>query len=196
MTEQEKFDKLKEHVRGILTLVGEDPDREGLEGTPLRVAKMYLNELLSGYQQNIDDVVNNAVFSSEYSEMIVVKDIDFYSLCEHHLVPFFGVAHVAYIPKGKIIGLSKIPRIVNMFARRLQIQEQMTVEIAQTLNDLLNPLGVAVVIEGIHLCSVMRGVQKPRNKMVTSELIGAFQTNHKTREEFMMHISRHFHLNE
>ena len=196
MTEQEKFDRLKEHVRAILSLVGEDPDREGLEGTPRRVAKMYLNELLSGYKQNIDDVVNNAVFTSEYSEMIVVKDIDFYSLCEHHLVPFFGVAHVAYIPKGKIIGLSKIPRIVNMFARRLQIQEQMTVEIAQTLSDLLNPLGVAVVIEGIHLCSVMRGVQKPRNKMVTSELIGAFQTNHKTREEFMMHISRHFHLNE
>ncbi len=196
MTEQEKFDKLKEHVRGILSLVGEDPDREGLQGTPRRVAKMYLNELLSGYQQNLDDVVNGAVFTSEYSEMIVVKDIDFYSLCEHHLVPFFGVAHVAYIPKGKIIGLSKIPRIVNMFARRLQIQEQMTVEIAHTLNDLLNPLGVAVVIEGIHLCSVMRGVQKPRNKMVTSELIGAFQTNHKTREEFMMHISRHFHLNE
>jgi len=196
MTEQERFDRIREHVRGILELVGENPDREGLQDTPERVAKMYTRELLSGYNRRVEEIVNGAVFNSEYSEMIVVKDIDFYSLCEHHMVPFFGVAHVAYIPKGKIIGLSKIPRIVDMFARRLQIQEQMTVEIAQTISDLLNPLGVAVVIEGMHLCSVMRGVEKPRNKMVTSELIGAFQTNHKTREEFLMHISRSFSLNK
>ncbi len=196
MNDQDRFEKIQAHVREILSLVGEDPDREGLKDTPRRVAKMYTRELLSGYETSIENVVNDAVFNSDYREMIVVKDIDFYSLCEHHMVPFFGVVHVAYIPKGKIIGLSKIPRIVDVFARRLQIQEQMTVEIAQTISDLLNPLGVAVVIEGMHLCSVMRGVEKPRNKMVTSELIGAFQTNHKTREEFLMHISRSFSLNK
>ena len=196
MNRNEKFDKLKFHVEEILKLVGEDPAREGLVDTPKRVAKMYLNELLTGYSQSIDDVVNGAIFHSDYQEMIVVRDIDFYSMCEHHMIPFFGVAHVAYIPDGKIIGLSKIPRMVDMFARRLQIQEQMTVEIAHTLDNLLHPKGVAVVMEGIHLCSVMRGVQKPRNKMVTSEILGAFRNNHKTREEFLSHISRHFHLNE
>lgn len=196
MNDQDRFAKIQEHVREILLLVGEDPEREGLKDTPRRVAKMYTRELLSGYTSSVADVVNDAVFNSDYREMIVVKDIDFYSMCEHHMVPFFGVVHVAYIPKGKIIGLSKIPRIVDVFARRLQIQEQMTVEIAQTISDLLNPLGVAVVIEGMHLCSVMRGVEKPRNKMVTSELIGAFQTNHKTREEFLMHISRPFSSNK
>ena len=196
MNKEERFEKLKHHVEEILKLVGEDPAREGLVDTPKRVAKMYLNELLTGYGQSVDDVVNGAVFHSDYQEMIVVRDIDFYSMCEHHMVPFFGVAHVAYIPDGKIIGLSKIPRMVDMFARRLQIQEQMTVEIAHTLEDLIQPKGVAVVMEGIHLCSVMRGVQKPRNKMVTSEILGAFRNNHKTREEFLSHISRPFHLNE
>lgn len=196
MNNEERFEKLKHHVEEILKLVGEDPAREGLVDTPKRVAKMYLNELLTGYKQSVDDVVNGAVFHSDYQEMIVVRDIDYYSMCEHHMVPFFGVAHVAYIPDGKIIGLSKIPRMVDMFARRLQIQEQMTVEIAHTLEDLIQPKGVAVVMEGIHLCSVMRGVQKPRNKMVTSEILGAFRNNHKTREEFLSHISRHFHLNE
>ena len=196
MSYNEKFDKLKYHVEEILKLVGEDPTREGLVDTPKRVAKMYLQELLTGYKQSVEDVVNDAVFNSDYQEMIVVRDIDFYSMCEHHMIPFFGVAHVAYIPDGKIIGLSKIPRMVDMFARRLQIQEQMTVEIAHTLEDLLHPKGVAVVMEGIHLCSVMRGVQKPRNKMVTSEVLGAFRNNHKTREEFLSHISRRFHLNE
>lgn len=196
MNYNEKSDKLKYHVEEILKLVGEDPAREGLVDTPKRVAKMYLQELLTGYKQSVEDVVNDAVFNSDYQEMIVVRDIDFYSMCEHHMIPFFGVAHVAYIPDGKIIGLSKIPRMVDMFARRLQIQEQMTVEIAHTLEDLLHPKGVAVVMEGIHLCSVMRGVQKPRNKMVTSEVLGAFRNNHKTREEFLSHISRRFHLNE
>ncbi len=196
MNNEDRFEKLKFHVEEILKLVGENPEREGLLDTPKRVAKMYLNELLTGYGQSVDDVVHGAVFHSDYQEMIVVRDIDFYSMCEHHMIPFFGVAHVAYIPDGKIIGLSKIPRMVDMFARRLQIQEQMTVEIAHTLEDLLQPKGVAVVMEGIHLCSVMRGVQKPRNKMVTSEILGAFRNNHKTREEFLSHISRRFHLNE
>jgi len=195
MTIDERDAALRQHVTEILKLIGEDPAREGLVDTPKRVAKMYLNELMSGYRQTVEQVVNGAVFESDYREMIVVRDIDFYSMCEHHMVPFFGVAHVAYIPKGRIIGLSKIPRLVNMYARRLQIQEQMTVEIARALDDLLNPMGVAVVLEGVHLCSVMRGVEKPRNKMVTSELLGAFRTNQKTREEFLSHISRHFHLN-
>jgi len=193
---EEKKKQISYHVKEILKLIGEDTEREGLLKTPDRVSKMYINELTTGYKQTVEEVVNNAIFTTEYSEMIVVKDIDFYSLCEHHMLPFFGVAHVAYIPNDKIIGLSKIPRIVDMFARRLQIQEQMTVDIAKTIENLLKPKGVAVVLEGIHLCSVMRGVKKPRNKMVTSEIRGGFRSNHKTREEFLNHIGRSFNLND
>ncbi|BBB33425.1 GTP cyclohydrolase I [Thermotomaculum hydrothermale] len=190
----EKKKQIENHIREILKLIGEDPEREGLVDTPHRVAKMYLNEIFQGYSQDPIKILNNAVFHSDYEEMVVVKDIDFYSMCEHHLIPFFGVVHVGYIPDGKLIGLSKIPRIVDMFARRLQIQEQMTVQIAKTLEELLEPKGVAVVVEGIHLCSVMRGVKKPRNKMITSEVRGAFRKNQKTREEFFSHIDRRFNL--
>lgn len=193
---EDRKKQISYHVKEILRLIGEDTEREGLLKTPERVAKMYVGELTAGYFKTLEKVVNNAIFTTEYSEMIVVKDIDFYSMCEHHMLPFFGVAHVAYIPNDKIIGLSKIPRIVDMFARRLQIQEQMTVDIAKTIEDLLNPKGVAVVLEGMHLCSVMRGVKKPRNKMVTSELRGGFRKNHKTRQEFLNHIGRSFSLNE
>ncbi len=187
--------KIEEAVRAILEAVGEDPEREGLRDTPARVARMY-REVLAGYRMSPESILNNAVFETPYNEMVVVKDIDFYSLCEHHMLPFFGVAHVAYIPDRKVIGLSKIPRIVDMYARRLQIQERMTVEIAQTLQELLHPRGVAVVLEAIHLCSVMRGVRKPRNKMVTSAMLGAFKEDLRTREEFLAHIGRPFHLNE
>ncbi len=191
---EDKKKKIEFHVREILKLIGEDPEREGLLETPHRVAKMYFNEIFQGYNQEPVDILNNAVFHSDYEEMVIVKDIDFYSMCEHHMIPFFGVVHVGYIPDGKLIGLSKIPRLVDMFARRLQIQEQMTVQIAKTLEDLLEPKGVAVVVEAIHLCSVMRGVRKPRNKMITSEVRGAFRKNQKTREEFFSHIGRRFSL--
>jgi len=186
---------IEKAIRTILEAVGEDPDREGLRDTPARVARMY-REVLAGYRMTPASILNDAVFETPYNEMVVVKDIDFYSLCEHHMLPFFGVAHVAYIPDRKVIGLSKIPRIVDMYARRLQIQERMTVEIARTLQDLLQPRGVAVVLEAIHLCSVMRGVRKPRNKMITSAMLGAFKEDLRTREEFLAHIGRTFHLNE
>ncbi len=190
------YRRIEKSVRMILEAVGEDPDRQGLVGTPERIARMYLDEVLVGYQQNLEEIVNNAIFDIEYDQMVVVKDIDVYSMCEHHMLPFFGVAHVAYIPKGKIIGLSKIPRIVDHFARRLQVQERLTVQIATALQELLQPRGVAVVIEAIHLCSVMRGVRKPRNKMVTSEVLGLFRSDLRTREEFMAHIGRSFNLND
>ncbi len=191
---EDKKKKIEFHVKEILRLIGEDPEREGLLDTPHRVAKMYLNEVFEGYKQQPIEILNNAVFHSDYEEMVIVKDIDFYSMCEHHMIPFFGVVHVGYIPDGKLIGLSKIPRLVDMFARRLQIQEQMTVQIAKTLEELLEPKGVAVVVEAIHLCSVMRGVRKPRNKMITSEVRGAFRKHQKTREEFFSHIGRKFSL--
>ncbi len=182
--------KLEEAVRIILEEVGEDPQREGLLDTPYRVAKMLQHELLTGYQVDIDELINNAIFEEDYDEMVIVRDIDFYSMCEHHLIPFFGVVHVAYIPDGRIIGLSKIPRIVDAFARRLQVQERLTTQIANTLWEKLKPKGVAVVIEAIHLCSVMRGVKKPRNKMVTSAMLGVFREDIRTRNEFMNHIVR------
>ncbi len=191
---EDKKKQIEFHVKEILRLIGENPEREGLLDTPHRVAKMYLNEIFEGYKQQPVEILNNAVFHSDYEEMVIVKDIDFYSMCEHHLIPFFGVVHVGYIPDGKLIGLSKIPRLVDMFARRLQIQEQMTVQIAKTLEELLEPKGVAVVVEAIHLCSVMRGVRKPRNKMITSEVRGAFRKHQKTREEFFSHIGRKFSL--
>jgi GTP cyclohydrolase I len=186
----ERIEKL---IRQILEEIGEDPNREGLKNTPKRIARMF-EEIFSGYRQNIEEVINNAIFTADYDEMIVVKDIDFYSMCEHHLLPFFGVVHVAYIPNGKVIGLSKIPRIVEMFSRRLQIQEKMTVEIAEAINKAINPLGVAVVVEAIHLCSVMRGVKKHRAKMITSAMLGVFKEDLRTRQEFLNNIGRNFQI--
>jgi GTP cyclohydrolase I len=174
-------------VRHILANVGEDPDRQGLEGTPDRIARMY-DEVLGGYSVDLEKLVNGALFDVAYDEMIVVKDIEFYSMCEHHMLPFFGKAHVAYIPSERVIGLSKIPRIVEMFARRLQVQERMTRQIADTIDEVLNPQGVAVVIEGSHMCSMMRGVKKQEASMVTSAMLGCFKHNDKTRNELMSHL--------
>lgn len=176
-------------VRAILESVGEDPNREGLQRTPDRVARMY-KELLEGYHINPEKLVNNALFDVDYQEMIVVRDIEYYSLCEHHMLPFIGKAHVAYIPNDKVIGLSKIPRIVDMFARRLQVQERMTQQIADFLMQVLHPQGVAVVCEGVHMCSMMRGVKKAHSSMVTSAMHGIFRENEKTRAEFLGHIGR------
>lgn len=176
-------------VREILRAVGEDPDREGLVNTPDRVARMY-EELLVGYHTDPATLINGALFHLNYDEMVVVRDIEFYSLCEHHLLPFFGYAHVAYVPNGKVIGLSKIPRIVDMFARRLQVQERMTKQIADFIQEVLQPQGVAVVIEGAHLCSMMRGVKKSQAAMTTSAMLGVFRDNPKTRAEFLEHIGR------
>lgn len=182
-------DTIRKAAKEILVAVGEDPTREGLRRTPLRVAQMY-EELLSGYNIDPDKVVNGALFQVEYDEMVLVRDIEFYSLCEHHMLPFMGRAHVAYIPNGKVIGLSKIPRIVDMFARRLQVQERMTRQIADFIRDLLNPQGVAVVVESLHLCMMMRGVKKNNARMTTSAMHGAFRANLATRQEFLDNISR------
>ena len=171
-------------VRTILQNIGEDPDRQGLEKTPYRVAKMY-KEVTRGYGESPENLINQAHFDVEYEERVVVTNIDFYSLCEHHMLPFFGVVHVGYIPEGKVVGLSKIPRIVEMFARRLQVQENMTHQIADVLNKHLQPDGVGVVIEGYHMCMMMRGVQKQKAKMITSSLIGSFKEDPKTRTEFL-----------
>jgi GTP cyclohydrolase IA len=176
-------------IRIILSSVGEDPEREGLLGTPDRIARMY-EEVLAGYHVDPVALVNEALFQVEYDEMIIVKDIEFFSLCEHHMLPFFGRAHVAYIPRDQIIGLSKIPRIVEMFARRLQVQERMTRQIADLIEEVLNPLGVAVVLEASHMCSMMRGVKKEHARMVTSAMLGSFRNNQKTRNEFMNHLRR------
>jgi len=176
-------------VREILEEVGEEPDREGLIGTPARVHRMY-TELTAGYHVDPARLMNGAIFDVDYSEMVVVKDIPFYSLCEHHLLPFFGVASVAYIPRGRVIGLSKIPRIVEMYARRLQVQERLTQQIADFLQDNLEPQGVGVVVEATHLCAVMRGVRKPGTIMTTSAVLGLFRSRDKTRSEFLAHIER------
>jgi GTP cyclohydrolase I len=175
---------MEELVRKILTELGENPDREGLQRTPARVEKS-LKFLTSGYAANIDDVLNNALFTVDYSEMVIVKDIDFYSLCEHHLLPFFGKCHVAYIPTHKVIGLSKIPRLVDVFSRRLQVQERLTNQIADTIREKIAPLGVAVVMEATHLCMSMRGVEKQNSFAVTSAMLGAFRANARTRMEFL-----------
>jgi GTP cyclohydrolase IA len=175
---------MQDAIRKLLTDLGEDPDREGLRDTPKRVEKAY-KFLTSGYGADIDKVLNNALFSVDYSEMVIVKDIDFYSLCEHHLLPFFGKCHVAYIPSDKVIGLSKIPRIVDVFARRLQVQERLTNQIADTIRDKIAPLGVAVVMEATHLCMSMRGVEKQNSFAVTSAMQGAFRDNARTRMEFL-----------
>jgi GTP cyclohydrolase I len=182
-------EQIEEGVRAILENIGENPEREGLLRTPSRVAKMYA-ELTAGYHVDPEALINDAVFSVDYDEMVMVKDIDFSSLCEHHMLPFMGRVHVAYIPNGKVIGLSKIPRIVEMFARRLQVQERMTVQIADFVDATLHPLGVAVVAEGVHMCSVMRGVKKSNAKMITSAMRGVFRSDPKTRAEFMGHVDR------
>jgi len=176
-------------VREILVEIGEDPERSGLRGTPERVHRMYM-ELTAGYHVDPDRLVNGAIFEVDYTEMVVVKDIPFYSLCEHHLLPFFGTAAVAYIPRGRVLGLSKIPRIVEMYARRLQVQERMTQEIASFLEDRLQPNGVGVVLEATHLCAVMRGVRKPGTVMTTSAVLGLFRSADRTRAEFFAHLDR------
>jgi GTP cyclohydrolase I len=182
-------ESIRQAIRNLLTAVGENPEREGLRRTPERVARMY-GELLEGYQQDPNALVNDALFEVKYDEMVLVHDIEFYSLCEHHLLPFLGRAHVAYLPRNKVLGLSKIPRIVDMFARRLQVQERMTRQIAECIDELLNPLGVAVVIEGLHLCATMRGVKKHNARMTTSAMLGAFRNSLATREEFLANIAR------
>jgi GTP cyclohydrolase I len=171
-------------IRQLLVEIGEDPDREGLVRTPLRVERA-LKYLTSGYAADVDAVLNNALFTVDYSEMVIVKDIDFYSLCEHHLLPFFGKCHVAYIPQQYVIGLSKIPRLVDVFARRLQVQERLTNQIAETIRQKIDPLGVAVVCEGTHLCMSMRGVEKQNSFAVTSAMLGSFRENARTRMEFL-----------
>ena len=179
---------LEDLVRDILKAIGENPDREGLQKTPARVAKAY-EYLTSGYRQDIKEVLNGAVYEEKYNEMVIVKDIDFFSLCEHHLLPFYGKCHVAYIPNGKILGLSKVPRVVEVFSRRLQVQERMTQQIADTLYECLNPSGVAVVIEARHLCMMMRGVEKQNSVATTSAMLGVFRNDEKTRGEFLRLIS-------
>lgn len=172
------------HAREIIRLVGEDPSREGLRKTPERFEKAF-KFLTGGYHQSVDHVLNGATFSVNYDEMVVVKDIEFFSLCEHHLLPFFGKAHVAYLPSNKVVGLSKIARLVNMFARRLQIQERMTSQIAKAIEDKIAPQGVGVIIEARHLCMQMRGVEKQHGQAVTSAMLGAFRHNKQTRDEFL-----------
>jgi GTP cyclohydrolase I len=176
-------------VTAILDGIGEDPEREGLLNTPSRVAKMYA-ELTAGYHVDPTALINDAIFTVDYDEMVMVKDIEFSSLCEHHMLPFLGRVHVAYIPRGRVIGLSKIPRIVEMFARRLQVQERMTVQIADFIDQALQPQGVAVVAEGVHMCSVMRGVKNANASMITSAMRCVLRSDEKTRAEFMGHVDR------
>lgn len=175
---------MEKHIKAILSALGEDPEREGLKNTPLRVAKS-LRYLTSGARESLDVLLNGAVFNSSMEEMILVKDIELYSLCEHHLLPFIGVCHIAYIPNGKIIGLSKIPRIINFYARRLQIQENLTRQIADTLMKVLDAKGVAIIIEAKHLCMMMRGVEKQKASMKTSVMLGLFKEDLRTRSEFL-----------
>ena len=189
MSKSSAMKSIEESIKELLAHIGEDPKREGLEKTPARVAKMY-EFLTKGYHQDIESVLNDAVFNERYSEMVIVRDIDFYSLCEHHLVPFFGKCHIAYIPQGKIIGLSKLPRIVEVFARRLQVQERLTQQIAETLYKHLKPQGVGVVMEARHLCMMMRGVEKHETIATTSAMLGAFREDVKTRTEFLTLIDR------
>ena len=180
---------MQEIIRQLLAEIGEDPAREGLLDTPKRVEKS-LKFLTSGYAADVDAVLNNALFTVDYNEMVIVKDIDFYSLCEHHILPFFGKCHVAYIPQGRVLGLSKIPRLVEIFSRRLQVQERLTNQIAETLREKIVPLGVAVVMEGAHLCMSMRGVEKQNSVAVTSAMLGVFREDARTRMEFLELIRR------
>ena len=181
--------RMQDVIRQLLAELGEDPTREGLLDTPKRVEKA-MRFLTSGYGADVDTVLNNALFTVDYNEMVIVKDIDFYSMCEHHLLPFFGRCHVAYIPQGRVIGLSKIPRLVEIFSRRLQIQERLTSQIADTLRDKVQPLGVAVVMEAAHLCMSMRGVEKQNSVAVTSAMLGVFRDDARTRMEFLELIKR------
>lgn len=180
---------IEQAMESVLIAIGEDPQREGLQRSPERIAQMY-GELLAGYRTDPVAVINDAIFEVTYDEMVLVRDIEFYSLCEHHMLPFLGRAHVAYIPRGRVIGLSKIPRIVDLYAKRLQLQERMTRQIADFLNEVLNPRGVAVVLEGMHLCAMMRGVKKHEARMTTSAMHGLFRSNIATRQEFLDNISR------
>ena len=175
---------MQQIIRNLLTELGEDPHRDGLRETPRRVEQS-LRFLTSGYRTDIDSLLNNALFTVEYSEMVIVRDIDFYSLCEHHLLPFFGKCHVAYLPNTRVIGLSKIPRVVDMFARRLQVQERMTSQIAEIIKEKIDPLGVAVVMEATHLCMAMRGVEKQNSVTTTSAMLGVFREDARTRHEFL-----------
>ena len=184
-----KETKMQKMIREILERIGEDPDRQGLKGTPERVEDAF-KFLTKGYKQDIAELLNRALYEEKYDEMVIVKGIDIFSLCEHHLLPFFGKCHVAYIPDGKLIGLSKIPRLVEVFSRRLQVQERLTCEIAQNLQDILKPKGVAVVIEAKHLCMIMRGVEKQNTVATTSAMLGAFKSRQETRMEFMELISK------
>tara|TARA_B100001765_G_scaffold212802_2_gene177523 strand:- start:140 stop:766 length:627 start_codon:yes stop_codon:yes gene_type:complete len=179
-----KRDRVKTAIEVLIGEIGEDAERDGLVRTPERVAKS-LEFLTSGYSQDIDEVLNGALFSVDYSEMVIVKDIDFYSLCEHHLLPFFGKCHIAYLPRDRVVGLSKIPRLVDVFSRRLQIQERFTNQIAQVIEDALQPLGVGVVVEATHLCMLMRGVEKQNSFALTSAMLGAFRDDARTRMEFL-----------
>jgi len=183
------IDAAAQSITGLLHAIGEDPNREGLQDTPLRVAKAY-QELVSGYTTDPKALINNAVFDVEYDDMVIVTDIEYYSLCEHHMLPFMGHAHVAYIPGKKVVGLSKIPRIVDMFSRRLQVQERLTRQIAEFINEVLEPKAVAVVMSGQHMCSMIRGVKKHDSGMTTSAMLGEFKTDRELRNEFMMHIQR------
>jgi len=184
MNREERLTKRREAVESLLESIGEDPSREGLQRTPQRVSQSF-EELTQGMDQSLEDVVGHGVFQEDCSEMVIVKDIEFYSLCEHHLLPFYGRVHVAYIPNGRIIGLSKIPRIVDMFARRLQVQERMTAQIAEAIQEVLQPKGVGVVADAAHLCMMMRGVQKQNSSTMTSCLLGGFRSDPRTRSEFL-----------
>ena len=175
---------MKELVHELLVKIGEDPERDGLKGTPERVDKAY-RFLTSGYSQDVEEVLNNALFDVKYDEMVIVSDIDFFSLCEHHLLPFFGKVHIAYLPYKKVIGISKMVRLVEMFSRRLQVQERLTTQIAETINQKITPLGVGVVIEAQHMCMLMRGVEKQNSRALTSSMLGTFRTHHETRMEFL-----------
>jgi GTP cyclohydrolase IA len=189
LLKEPKTESIAEAMHRILVLLGEDPDRQGLRGTPERIEKV-LRHLTSGYHQDIKKLLNGALFDVAYDEMVIVKDVEMFSLCEHHLLPFFGTCHVAYLPDRKVIGLSKIPRLVNMFARRLQVQERLTSQIAQALMEHLEPRGVAVVIEARHLCMAMRGVEKQHSQTVTSAMLGEFRENARARSEFLSLIGK------
>lgn len=182
-------EKIKQLTQSLLEEIGENPNREGLLKTPERVAKAW-SFFSKGYTQNLDDIINNAVFTEDAKDMVIVRDVEFFSLCEHHLLPFFGKAHVGYIPNGKVIGLSKIPRIIDMFSRRLQVQERLTHQIAEAIQEVLEPLGVAVVMEGVHMCMQMRGVEKQNSFASTSSMLGQFRKSAETRAEFLSIISK------